>query len=188
MSLKVLVIPEDPRHNGAILKPLVRALLADAGRPRAAVTVLTNPRLRGYDDAFRAIKGDLVDRYGHWDLWLFMPDADRANPAAMQALEADLARRGVRLLCSPAEPEVEIYACAAWRTEVPGGWVAGRAHPRFKEEVFVPLLARHGDPRRPDGGRDKMMDAALANLPLLMQLCPELRTLRDRLAGLLQAD
>lgn len=186
MSLRVLVIPEDPRHNGAVLKPLVKALLADAGKPRANVTVLTSPRLRGYDHALRAIKGELIDRYAHWDLWLFMPDGDRASPAAMQALEAELRARDVALMCCPAEPEVEIYACASWRAAVPGGWAAARQHARFKEEVFQPLLAAHGDPRRPDGGRDKMIEASLANLPLLLQLCPELRTLRDRLAAWVQ--
>ena len=68
MSFKVLVIPEDPTHNGYILKPLVQALVADAGRPRAAVTVLNNPWLGGYDHALRAVKGELTERYAFWDL------------------------------------------------------------------------------------------------------------------------
>ena len=49
MSFKVLVIPEDPTHNGYILKPLVESILTDAGKPNARVTVLTNSRLQGYD-------------------------------------------------------------------------------------------------------------------------------------------
>ena len=186
MSFKVLVIPEDPTHNGYILKPLVQALVADAGRPRAAVTVLTNPWLGGYDHALRAVKGELTERYAFWDLWLFMPDADRASPAAMLALEAELAARQVRLLCCPAEPEVEIYACAAYRDTLPGGWALARKHLRFKEVHFDPLLALHGDARRAGGGRDRMMAEALKNYPLLLQLCPELRTLRDRIAMLVQ--
>ena len=186
MSFKVLVIPEDPTHNGYILKPLVQAILADAGRPRAVVTVLTNPWLGGYDHARRAVAGELVDRYGHWDLWLFMPDADRASPAAMQALEAELEARNVCLLCCPAEPEAEIYACAAYRDALPGGWAQARQHPRFKEDLFDPLLAEHGDTRRAGGGRDRMVAESLKNYPLLLQLCPELRNLRDRIAALLQ--
>jgi hypothetical protein len=185
MSFKVLVIPEDPTHNGYILKPLVQAIVADAGRPRASVTVLTNPWLGGYDHARRAVSGELVDRYGFWDLWLFMPDADRASPAAMQALEAELARRDVRLLCCPAEPEVEIYASVAYRDTLPVGWTLARQHPRFKEVLFEPLLAEYGDARRAGGGRDRMLAESLKNYPLLLQLCPELRTLRDRIARLL---
>ena len=189
MSLKVLVIPEDPTHNGYILKPLVQALMADAGKPRALVTVLTNPWLGGYDHALRAIKGDLAERYGFWNLWLFMPDADRASPADMRALETELAGRNVCLLCCPAEPEVEIYACVAHRDTLPGGWARARQHPRFKEALFNPLLAKHGDPRSAGGGRARMVAEALKNLPLplLLQLCPELRTLRDRFAALQQA-
>jgi hypothetical protein len=36
VSFKVLVIPEDPTNNGYILKPLVEAILADAGKPGAS--------------------------------------------------------------------------------------------------------------------------------------------------------
>lgn len=187
MSLTVLVIPENPTYNGYILKPLVQALLADVGKPRAAVTVLTNPRLNGYDQALAVIRGDLADSYRHVNLWLFMPDADRASPAAMAALEAELAALGVALLCCPAQPETEIYACATWRDELPSDWKAARLHPRFKEVMFEPLLSRHGDPRRPGGGRDLMIDASLRKLPLLLQLCPELGTLRKRLAAWLLA-
>lgn len=185
MSFRVLVIPENPKHNGYILKPLAQALLADVGKPRALVNVLTNPSLTGYDHALHAVRHELADRYGHWDLWLFMPDADRANAAAMQALEAELSQRGVQLLCCPAEPEVEIYACAAWRDQLPGGWQQARGHPQFKEAVFAPLLRAQGDARRPGGGRDRMIAESLRNLPLLLQLCPELQRLRSRLAALL---
>lgn len=186
MSFKVLVIPEDPTHNGYILKPLVQAIVADAGRPRAQVTVLTNPHLGGYDHALRAVKEDLADRYGFWDLWLFMPDADRASAAAMLALESELSARGVRLLCCPAEPETEIYACAGYRATLGLGWDQARQHTKFKEVIFDPLLARHGDVRRAGGGRDRMVAEALKNYPLLLQLCPELRTLRERLTALLR--
>ena len=69
MSTRVLVIPEDPTNNGYILKPLVEMVMEEVGRPRARVTVLTNPRLRGYDHAARAIRNDLAVRYRYLDLW-----------------------------------------------------------------------------------------------------------------------
>ena len=185
MSFKVLVIPEDPTHNGYILKPLVQAILADAGKPSAKVDVLTNPKLGGYDHALKAIKEELPDRYGFWDLWIFIPDADRATPRAMSELEAALESRGIKLLCCPANPEVEIYACAAFRSEIPGGWSSARADARMKEDVFQPLLKKYGDSRRAGGGRDLMITESLANLQLLLQLCPELEELRDRVAALI---
>lgn len=48
-----------------------------------------------------------------------------------------------------------------------------------------PLLARHGDRRRPGGGRDLMIGESLKKLPLLYRLCPELKSLRERIAELL---
>ena len=119
MSFRVLVIPEDPTWNGYILTPLAKTLLADAEKPASKVTLLTNPRLRGYDQARRAIRDELPDRYGFFDLWLFFPDADRANADAMQHLEAELRTKGITLFCCPAQPEVEIYACVAFRDDLP---------------------------------------------------------------------
>ena len=182
MSVKILVIVEDPTYNGYILKPLTRALLADAGKPHAKVIPLTNPKLSGYDQALQAIRHDL-DRYRFLDLWLFFPDADLASADAMQRLEADLQAKGISLLCCPAQPEVEIYACAAFRHDLEGTWADARTHTRMKEEVFGPLLVAHGDPRQPGGGRGLMIDKSLQNLPLLFQLCPEIECLRDRITA-----
>ena len=186
MSFSVLVIPEDPMQNGHILKPLVRALMRDVGRRNAKVSVLTRPRVRGYDQAVNAIRNKLTARYRFMNLWLFFPDADRASRDAMRNLEAHVAAEGVTLLCCAAEPEVEIYACAGFRNDMQETWEEVRQHPRMKEEVFGPLLARHGNPRRPGAGRDLMIARSLGNLPLLFQLCPELRCLRDRIAIFLQ--
>lgn len=182
MSFKVLVIPEDPTHNGYLLRPLLEAILEDAGKPQARIMVLPNPRLTGYDHAMSAIREELPQKYGFWDLWIFMPDADRASPEAMANLETDVAGKGIPLLCCPAQPELEIYACAAYRSEIRGGWQAAREDPRMKEDVFRPLLQKHGDSRRVGEGRDLMMEASLKNLPLLLSLCPELKRLRDRIA------
>ena len=182
MSLSVLVIPEDPLQNGHILRPLVRALMRDVGRRNAKVNVLTQPRVRGYDQAVRTIRDGLSANYGFMDLWLFFPDADRANSDAMRDLEAHAAAEGVTLLCCAARPEVEIYACAAYRDHIGEAWDETRQHLRLKEEVFNRLLTDHGDPRRPGGGRDLMIAQSLKNLALLLQLCPELHCLRDRIA------
>ena len=153
MSFSVLVIPEDPVLNGHILKPLAKAIMADAGRPAVKVDVLSNPRLRGYDHAVRVIRDELPERYSFKDLWLFFPDADKATGGAMRALEEYVAKQGIALLCCAAQPEVEIYASVAFRDYIPGSWEEARRHPRMKEEIFAPLLASHGDPRRGRGGQ-----------------------------------
>jgi hypothetical protein len=181
MSFKVLVIPEDPTLNGYILKPLTEAILAEAGKPKAKVTVLSKPAVGGYDQALRAIKETLPDSYSHWDLWIFLPDADRASPEAMTKLEAVLHAKGITLLCCPAQPEVEIYCCVGYRDDLGASWSAVRSSQRMKEDHFEPLLKTHGDAKRAGAGRDILIDKALSKMGTLFQLCPELATLRDRI-------
>jgi hypothetical protein len=183
--VRVLVIPEDPTLNGYILKPLVEMLLSEAGKPTARVTVLTNPRVRGYDEAVRVVRDELSSRYGFMDLWLFFPDADRASDAAMRDLERSLRAEDIALLCCLAEPEVEVYACVAYREEVRGSWHEARSNPRFKETVFEPLLRTHGDPRRPGGGRGAMTERSIKQRNRFFRLCPEVADLRDRIVAIL---
>ena len=187
MSFTVLVIPEDPVLNGHILKPLTKAVMADAGRPAAKVDVLSNPRVRGYDHAVQVIRDELPGRYRFKDLWLFFPDADKATGDAMRDLEAHVAAKGATLLCCAAQPELEIYACAAFRDDISVKWEEARRHPRMKEEIFTPLLASYGDRRRPGAGRDLMIAASLRNPLQLFKRCPELQCLRNRIADHLDA-
>jgi hypothetical protein len=182
MSFRVLVIPEDPTNNGYILRPLIERMLAEIGKPNARVTVLTNPRLNGYDHAVQAIKGELPERYRHFDLWLFLPDADRA--ANFAELERTLQAAGIRLLCCAAKPEIEAWLLAGHRQHLPLRWSEVREHRRLKEEVFEPFLAQHANLRSPGQGRESLMRATLANYRGLLELCPELKDLETRLQNL----
>jgi hypothetical protein len=183
MSFRVLVIPEDPTYNGYILRPLAEKMLAETGRPNARVMVLANPKLDGYDDAVRAIKGELVERYGHFDLWLFLPDADRA--ANLDGLEHALEAKGICLKCCAAQPEVEAWLLAGHRQHLRLAWSEIRAHAKLKEEVFEPFVAEHGDLRSPGNGRESLMRETLSNYRSLLEMCPELKELDKRLRKLL---
>lgn len=182
MSFRTLLISEDPSLNGYLLSPLAQAILASAGKPAARVELLTSPRTRGYDHALQVIRNEVPEGLRYHDLWVFFPDADRASEKAMQRLEEDLRSKGVSLLCCPAQPEVDIYACVAYRKRIGLPWDEIRSHPRLKEEIFMPLLAQYGDPVKSGGGRDILIRESLRNLPLLFRLCPELKILRDRIS------
>ena len=184
MSFRVLVIPEDPTHNGYILKPLVSRLLEEAGKPNAKILVLTNPKLNGYQDAVAAVKGELKERYGHFDLWLFMPDADCAG--GLSELEAEVGKSEIKLLCCAAQPEVEAWLMAGHRDKLDEDWGAVRSHPKLKEEVFVRFLKKHGYPFAAGSGREKLMLETLQNYRGLLQICPELADLQKRLTELLK--
>ncbi len=185
MSLRVLVIPEDPTDNGYILKPLVERLLAEIGKPNARVVILTSPRLRGYDHAVRAIQNELPERYGHFDVWLFLPDADRARN--LEALETELRAKEICLLCCAAVPEVEAWLLAGHRDRLKTGWADVQKHPRLKEAVFKPFLGEHGDPRSAGSGREALMRQTLSNYRGLLDLCPELQDLEHRLRAVMAA-
>jgi len=180
MSFRVLLIPEDQTQNGYILKPLVGRMLAELGKPNANVHMPTDPRFTGYDHACRAIVEQLPARYGHFDLWLFLPDADRGTDVELGALENKIRGQGINLFCCAADPEVEAWALAGHRDKIPGSWAELKLNPRFKEEVFTPFLAEHGDLRAAGGGRERLMRETLANYRGLLAVCPELTKLEQR--------
>jgi len=184
MSFRVLVIPEDPTYNGYILRPLAEKMLAEVGKPNARVTVLTNPRIEGYNQAVQAIRGPLAERYGHLALWLFFPDADKA--ANLSELESFAETKRVYLRCCAAEPEVEAWLLAGHRRRLKLSWPEVRAHTELKERIFAPFLAQHGDSRSPGGGRERLMRETLANYRSLLEVCPELKELDRRLRHLPQ--
>ena len=200
MSLKVLVVPEDPTYNGAILQPVVERILLEVGKPNAVVKVLTDPKLNGISDAKRAIREELPSRYKHVPLWLFIPDADQAGN--LRSLEEEMQARGIPLLCCAAQPEVEVWLLVGFRNKLGLDWEMARRHSRFrnklgldwemarrhsrlKEKIFAPFLAQNGDRRLPDGGRGELTRETLKNYRGLRKVCPEIAEFEERIARFL---
>lgn len=182
MSYRVLVIPEDPTHNGYILRPLVSRMLAECGKEKAKVHILTNPKADGYEHAKRLVRDEILERYAHFDLLLFLPDADgKDRTAEFATLEQEANSRNVRLICCAAVEEVETWLLAGHLDKLGLPWAAVRADVSVKENVFAVFLERHGDPRRPGGGRDILIAETLRHYDALLGRCPELATLRDRI-------
>ena len=188
MSFKVKIIPEDPTNNGYILQPLVQRLMSQCGRPNSKVEVLTNPRAGGYEHAKSLIVDEVLDRYSHFDLLLFMPDADgKDRSAEFQHLESVASDRGVRLFCCAAVEEVEAWLLAGHLDKLGQAWPQIRQNTSVKEEVFGPFLRAKGDARRAGGGRDLLMKETLANYAGLIERCPEIRELQTRISDSLVA-
>jgi hypothetical protein len=125
-------------------------MLAQCGKPNARVLVLTNPKVQGYEHARQKLP-EIVERYRHFDLILFLVDADGKDKATVfQALESNAASNGSALFCAAAEQEVEVWLLA--------GQV--RRDISVKENVFEPFLSKYGDRRRYGGGRDLLMREA----------------------------
>ena len=112
MSCNVLIIPEDPKYNGAILNPLVCRILKECGKANANVSVLVNPKVAGFDHACGRM-AEIVDMYRRFDLLLFLVDADGMDRSGRLAhLESEAAKVGVNLICCAAKEEVEVWLLA----------------------------------------------------------------------------
>lgn len=182
MSYKVLVIPEDPTHNGYILKPLVARMLAECGRPRAKIQVLTNPKAAGYEHAKGLLRNEIIERYAHFDLLLFLPDADGKDRSGEFADLENLAQQqGVVLFCCAAVEEVEAWLLAGHVEKLGRGWSEVRSDVSVKKAVFQPFLGEFGDLRMPGGGRDVLMQETLRSYAGLLARCPELSDLQARI-------
>jgi len=192
MSLNVLVVPENPTYNGAILKPVCERLFQECGRPRANVEIMANPRTNGYDNAKGLFPHTILDLYWLKHLVLFLPDSDgRDRSTEFARLEAEFEQeavaiaRPIRLICCAAVPEVEAWLLAGHQDKWELGWQWGtmRTDRSIKENYFNQFLELHGQDqsRYPDGGRKQLMNEALRNFSAIKQRCPELQELEDRI-------
>lgn len=186
MSFRVIVIPEDPTHNGYLLCPLVEKLLEVCGKPHAKVSVLTSPRLQGYEHAKRYLQEEAYVTYRHVDLVLFLPDADGKDRSAELAnLEVVTQGNGLPLLCCAAVEEVETWLLAGHTEKLPQSWSAIRGDISVKENIFQPFLAQHGNPDAAGNGRKELMEEGLSGFQGILQRCPELDLLRKRISEFL---
>ncbi len=184
MSYNVLVIPEDPTHNGDILEPLISRMMAECGKPNARIQVLTNPKVQGYEHAKQKLP-EIADRYRHFDLALFIVDADgKDRTAAFQSIESMHKDTKPVLFCIAAFQEVEVWLLAGHINKLERRWSEVRRDVSVKENVFEPFLRKFGDARRYGGGRDLLMSDALTRYSTILQRCPELRQLQERITKL----
>ena len=191
MSLRVMIIPEDPTYDRYIVQPIVEALLASLGRS-ARVETLMNPHMQGIEDAI-ATSPDVVARYPQHDVFVLVLDRD-GNPGRAERLTAlqEQIREGVRpdkpFLYCLAEQEVEVWLLAAqWtacRREYPSwSWADVRAAVDVKERYFQPFFQQHRNLRVPGQGRAQLMSGV--DMAAVMAKCPELRELGRQLQDVL---
>lgn len=186
MSIQILIIPEDPTYNGYILEPIVSRILEKVGKPNAKVKVLPNPKTAGYEHAKKLLVEQVLERYSHYDLLLFLPDADgKDRHKEFERLEKEALKKGVNLFCCAAKQEVEIWLLSGHLAKLNVRWEKLRAEVSIKEKYFAPFLNEHGDVRRIGGGRDLLMNATLQNYSGLLQRCPELAELEEKIRTLL---
>lgn len=192
MSLRVMIIPEDPRLDTYIVQPVVQALLSELDRPAHAETV-RNPQVQGIEDAIAKTPG-IVARYPQYDVFILVLDRDgnAGRTERMVALRDKVLHEVAPprpLLWCLAEQEVEAWLLAAqWgacRKAFPDWqWADVRAAVDAKERYFQRFFAQHRDLRLPGQGRGRLMEGL--DIAAVAAKCPELQRLKDELGILLE--
>ena len=141
--------------------------------------MLTEPRLRGIEDLLREIAAIAEDNRSVGLIIVAVDgDCDRSHNIADRLAFCE--GRDPRILAVAAEEEVEVWMLALHR-DVLGDWQAVRRDCDVKENHAYALLAQLGET-----GPGKGRKAAMRNLGRewsgLLQVCPELRRLGERIA------
>lgn len=184
--MKVLVIPEDPRLDQYILKPVVERIFADFGKsPR--VTVLSNPRLRGVAEALDAATlADIVATYPMNNLFLVLVDRDGDGARSAVASARESEHSGRLFVCLAIE-EIEVWMLAI-HSEVLGiSWRNVREEIHPKKRLAEPFLKERAPKLDPGEGRTWAMRELGGQWRGVLDRCPELKDLKRRIETWLDA-
>lgn len=176
-----MVVPEDPVLDQYILKPIVERMFEDLGR-RARVQVLANPRLRGVAQALdHRVLARVVSLYPMFDAFLLMIDRDGVETREAEAKARETEHEG-RLFACLAVEEVEVWMLALHRERLGTPWKEVRSDRDPKERFAHPLLTELAPRVALGGGRKRAMEPLGQRWRSLLQMCPELDRLKQRLA------
>lgn len=177
--MKVLVVPEDFTKDQHILKPIIQAMLAHLGKPKARVRVCQEPRLRG---VWQAIKWEnikrILNKYREMDLVLLCVDRD-GNDGRRQALDGleekakDVLKPSRAFIAECARQELEVWVLAGHDLPTEWSWSDIRGEPNSKEKYFLPFADRQGVRSRLSDGRKQLAQEAVKRYTRIRQLCPE---------------
>lgn len=196
MSFRIHIICEDHTLDQYVVRPVMRAMAAAVGRPRARVTAVPTPPPRGIEAVMKEFDG-LCERYAAiGDLVVFALDADGLDgsdggtdrravlEARRRALPPAVADKVMVIL---AQQELEVWAMWGVRARVPAGWSTVRAE-RDPKDVYWSDLVERADATVPGKGRQRLVEKTLAlGWASACEGCPELaeatEEMRNRLAA-----
>ena len=188
--MDVMIVPEDPRLDQYLLKPIVECLFQDLD-VSANIRVLQEPRMRGVSQALDPdiIQNDVVDLYPMVDLFLVIVDRDcdrESNEARAQTLQE---RSDVDLLVCLAQEEVEAWMLYLHREELHEHLGVGFSDVRDscdpKDEFADPLLQSMEWTTKVGRGRKRAMRELGESWQGLVQVCDELSAFRRRIESVI---
>jgi hypothetical protein len=178
--MNVMIIPEDFRKDQFILQPIIAAMLAALGKPRAKVEVCRDPLLGGIAQALNVDELEqIVKDRPTIDLFLLCVDRDGEQGRRDQlnrleaALQPKVQKAGGTFLGENAWQEIEVWTIAGHQL-LPGlQWSYIRAERDSKEAYFEPLAQAHGLDNEDDGGRKQSSIDAARRYRRIQRLCKE---------------
>jgi hypothetical protein len=189
--MNVLVIPEDFRQDQYVLRPIIKAIFRDMGKP-ANVRILMDPLLGGIEQAMNitVLRDDILARYRMVHLFLLLVDRDAREGRREKLLHLEqslcaVLPMGRCFLAECAYEELEVWALAGASLPASWRWNDVRTHPHPKEAYFEPFAAQRGLLDEPGAGRDTLGAEAAARVGRVMQLCPEVAHLQKRIGAYL---
>lgn len=181
-----MVVPEDPRLDQYILKPLVEQLFADLGKSTARIEILSRPRLRGVAQALdAAVLAEVMETYRMFDLFLVLVDRDGRTERYAEATARENEHPNQLFVCLAIE-EVEVWMLAIHRDALEHNWSDVRADHDPKERFAHPFLAEHAPKLDLGGGRAWAMRPLGQKWKGVLDVCPELAELRRRVSSWLE--
>lgn len=175
--MNVLIVPEDPRYDQYILKPLFEKLFRSSGKANARVRVCQNPVLGGVGEALKAERiAEIVDRYRAMvDVFILCVDRDGVEGRRQQldALENRF-NNGCVFLAENAWEEIETWVLAGLK-DLPKNWNWSdiRAEVDVKERYFIPLIRGRSLDSEPGRGRKELGKLAASRIDRIRRRCPE---------------
>jgi hypothetical protein len=117
------------------------------------------------------------------DLFLLLVDrdCDESRINKVNAREQETTERGKWLIGCLAIEEVEMWALAIYQDQPPAPWQEMRSECKPKAIYFNPLVEQFGLQNAVGRGRKQIMKSLSGKYSRLLQLCPELAELRERI-------
>lgn len=174
--MNVLIIPEDFRQDQYLLQPLFRQLFKSIGKPRARVSVCTDPLLGGVNEAMKSERvAEIIEQYGGMtDIFILCVDRD-GQMGRRQRLEEIESEFGTEptFLAENAWEELETWALAGLDLPDDWQWRDVRAEVHVKERYFDQLAQTVGVADAPGGGRKPLGEEASRRISAIRHKCPE---------------
>jgi hypothetical protein len=185
--MNVLIIPEDFRFDQFILKPIIKAMMTELGKPHANVRVCRDPLLGGVEQAMKWERiAEILDMYGTIDLFLLIVDRDGKDGRrrGLDALEEQAAaelRSDRSFLAENAWQEVEVWLLAGHKLPKEWQWKEIREERDPKELYFEPYASQRGLLHKLGRGRKALGREAAKRYSRIRQLCPEVAGLEEKI-------